>query len=95
MTALVTASLQRFVLYFSFRNQVQHSTPSMAALSLLVALALVFGRCHGQPYPFMNTSISFKDRVKVRAMTNVATTCAIIVVVCFYYEFPILLILRL
>ena len=31
---------------------------------VLLALALV-QCCHGQKYPFLNTSLSFEDRVKV------------------------------
>ena len=39
----------------------------MSGLTVLVALslALVFCKCDGQSYPFMNTSLSFEDRVKV------------------------------
>ena len=41
---------------------------AMVAMRLSVPCVLIllaFYKCQGQPYPFMNTSLSFEDRVKV------------------------------
>ena len=35
-------------------------------ISVLVAFALAYSSCHGQSYPFRNTSLSFEERVKVQ-----------------------------
>ena len=37
----------------------------MVAVGLLVVFTLVVTKCQMQPYPFMNTSLSFEERVKV------------------------------
>ena len=31
----------------------------------IIAILAFLNQCHGQTYPFMNTSLSFEDRVKV------------------------------
>ena len=38
----------------------------MSPADLLIVLSLLLCRCHGQDYPFRNTSLSFEDRVKVK-----------------------------
>ena len=43
----------------------QQQVVEMVAVSVLGLLLLVIYKCQGQPYPFMNTSLSFEDRVKV------------------------------
>ena len=35
-------------------------------ISVLVAFASAYSSCHGQSYPFRNTSLSFEERVKVQ-----------------------------
>ena len=37
----------------------------MAVVGVFVVFVLAFCGCHGQDYPFRNTSLSFEDRVKV------------------------------
>ena len=39
------------------------------AWTVLIIVVLAFWKCHGQTYPFMNTSLSFEDRVKVCVAT--------------------------
>ena len=43
----------------------QQQVVEMVAVSVLGLLLLAIYKCQGQPYPFMNTSLSFEDRVKV------------------------------
>ena len=43
----------------------QQQVVKMVAVSVLSLLLLAIYKCQGQPYPFMNTSLSFEDRVKV------------------------------
>lgn len=37
----------------------------MMAVTTFIVFAVVFSGCQGQSYPFMNTSLSFEERVKV------------------------------
>ena len=46
-------------------KQQQQQVVEMVAVSVLGLLLLAIYKCQGQPYPFMNTSLSFEDRVKV------------------------------
>ena len=38
------------------------------AWRVFIIVVLAVWKCHGQTYPFMNTSLSFEDRVKVEAV---------------------------
>ena len=42
---------------------------SVSALLVAFMLACYISNCHGQSYPFRNTSLSFEERVKVYSST--------------------------
>ena len=48
----------------------------MAVVSVFVVFVLAVCRCHGQNYPFRNTSLSFEERVKVRTTVWLRGTLA-------------------
>ena len=42
---------------------------------VLVVIVLAVAKCQAQTYPFMNTSLSFEERVKVSMMYSIIILC--------------------
>ena len=74
-TAAYEYSVKHGCLSYDHRDRVepniqQQQVVAMVACSCSVLeLAFYKIKCQGQPYPFMNTSLSFEDRVKVHVLS--------------------------